>query len=295
MRITVIYNPVAGGGAEEKLTRFLSALEAGGAQLRVYHTRGPGDGTRWLLEQEDQGDCVVAVGGDGTTNEVINGLHDGVGLGLFATGTANVLGRELGIPSNPEKAAEIILEGANLNVWPARLDGRRFVMMAGIGYDGWVVANLNLALKKKIGKAAYILAMLQQIPRYGSERFRLLIDGRPYDCLSAVLTNGRHYGGSFVISRRANIAKPGLQVLMFQKPGRWTLVKYLFSLLFARMENMNGVVSLTARRVEIQKPAGEPIQIDGDPAGTLPATVTVDEQPVAVRVGVVTARRLGNG
>lgn len=295
MKITVIYNPVAGGGASRLLARFLARLEEGGADLTVYHTRGPGDATDWLLARDDQGDCVVAVGGDGTTNEVINGLVPGVSLGILATGTANVLATELKLPRHPEKAADIVLEGRDLEVWPARLGERRFVMMAGIGYDAWVVEGADMALKERIGKGAYVISMIREIARYGSVQYRLLIDGRPYDCFSAVLTNGRHYGGSFVMSRLADITRPSLQVLMFQKTGRLSLLRFLLGLLFRRMETMNGVVSLSARRVELTGPEGEPIQVDGDHAGELPAEIRVDDQSIRVRVSERVGRRLGNG
>lgn len=295
MKLTIIYNPVAGGGAPSLLSRFLARLEAGGADYVVHHTTGPGNATEWLAAREDQGDCVVAVGGDGTTNEVINALKPGVGLGLYATGTANVLGTELGIPKHPEKAADIILSGRNLGIWPSRLNGRRFVMMTGIGYDAWVVDGVDLELKKKIGKGAYMVSMLRQIARYGSCRFRLQIDGRPYDCFSAILTNGQRYGGSFLLSRKANITRNSIQVLMFQRPGKGALLRFLLGLVLRRMEDMNGVVSVPASKVEILKPRGEPIQVDGDPAGQLPALVEMDGEPIAVRVSAATARRLGNG
>ena len=83
MDITVIFNPTAGGGRAKRLRQFVRALEQGGARVRLYHTRGPGDATGYLQSLEDQGDCVVAVGGDGTTNEVLNGLAAGVALGVF--------------------------------------------------------------------------------------------------------------------------------------------------------------------------------------------------------------------
>ena len=88
MKITVVYNPTAGGGREKLLCRFVAELEKQGARVRLYHTRGPGDATEYLQGLDEQGDCVVAVGGDGTTNEVLNGLAPGVAMGVFATGTA---------------------------------------------------------------------------------------------------------------------------------------------------------------------------------------------------------------
>lgn len=284
MKITVIYNPAAGGGHERGLYRFVAELERLKSQVRLYHTRGPGDATTYLKSLPDQGDCVVAVGGDGTTNEVINGLADGVALGIFATGTANVLAQELGLPSKPEAAAAIVVEGRSVPVPPATLNGRRFVMMCGLGYDAWVVDQINLRLKARFGKLAYALSMLSQIRHYGRQRYRLEIDGRPLDCFSAVITNGQHYGGRFLLTRQANITRSRLQVLLFQKPGVGFLLRCLLALLFGRMEQVDGVTSASAQVITIQGDDSEPLQADGDPAGHLPARIEVEPTSIPVRV-----------
>ncbi|KGD65503.1 hypothetical protein Y5S_01396 [Alcanivorax nanhaiticus] len=285
MNITVIYNPAAGGGREALLCRFVAELERLNARVTLYHTTGPNDATRYLQSREDQGDCVVAVGGDGTTNEVLNGIAPGVALGVFATGTANVLAKELALPKKPEAAARVVVQGKSVMITPARLNGRRFIMMCGIGYDAWVVDAVDLGIKERFGKLAYALSMLSQIRRYGEQRYRVAVDGRPLDCFSAIVTNGKHYGGSFVLSREANILRPQVQVLLFQKPGVRFLLRCLTALLFGRMEQMDGVASLRAEQVTISCETGdEPIQADGDPAGRLPADIVVDPEPVPVRV-----------
>ncbi|MDX1805173.1 MAG: diacylglycerol kinase family lipid kinase [Alcanivorax sp.] len=284
MNITVIYNPAAGGGREKLLCRFVAELERLGAAIRLYHTRGPEDATRYLKALPDQGDCVVAVGGDGTTNEVLNGLASGVALGVFATGTANVLAKELGLPKKPEAAAQVVMEGKSVPVTPGLLNGRRFIMMCGVGYDAWVVDRVNLAIKERFGKLAYVQSMLAQIRRYGQHSYRVTVDGRPLDCFSAVITNGRYYGGSFILSRQANITRAKLQVLLFQKPGVGFLLRCLLALLFGRMEQVDGVNSVTAERVQITTDGEEPLQADGDRAGQLPADIAVEQEPVPVRV-----------
>ncbi|EKF74191.1 hypothetical protein A11A3_10242 [Alcanivorax hongdengensis A-11-3] len=284
MKITVIYNPAAGGGREALLRRFVTELEALGGSIRLYYTQGPADATRYLRALEDQGDCVVAVGGDGTTNEVINGLASGVALGVFATGTANVLAKELSLPKKPEAAARVVMEGKSVSISPGLLNGRRFIMMCGVGYDAWVVDRVNLPLKERLGKVAYALSMLSQIRRYGEQRYRLVVDGRPLDCFSAVITNGRFYGGSFILSKQANIVRPKLQVLLFQKPGVRFLLGCLWALLFGRMESVDGVTSVSAERIEIHCDGDEPLQADGDPAGRLPADIAVESEPMLVRV-----------
>ena len=246
-----------------------------------------------IRDSAHQGDVVVAVGGDGTTNEVINGLKPGVPLAVMATGTANVLAKELGLPSQPEKVAELAVKGQSMEIWPGRLNGRRFLMWVGIGYDAWVVNSTDLNLKRRIGKGAYMSAMLSQISRYGSRRYTMTIDGRPYECYSAIVANARYYGGSFILSRVANITAPSLQVLLFQKPGRWTLIKSMLALLVGRMESMDGVQSLAVQSIQVDPVEGEPLQADGDPAGLLPSTINVDEQSLLVRVPVATLKLFG--
>lgn len=284
MKVQVVYNPVAGGGREGALERLVVALQARQAEVEVYRTKAPGDATRWLRDEAGPADVVVAVGGDGTTNEVINGLPADTALAVMATGTANVLARELGVPAQPGKVAELVVSGARMRIWPGRLNGRRFLMWVGVGYDAWVVNATNLALKQKIGKGAYVLSMLSQIARYGSAHFTVTVDGTAYPCYSAIIANARYYGGSFILSRRADISRPQMQVLLFTRPGRWTLLRTVAALLVGRMESVAGVLSLPARHIEVAAVAGEPLQADGDPAGVLPASIVVDEAPVVVCV-----------
>lgn len=291
MKALVVYNPAAGGGREALLGRFVRALENRGVDVEVYRTRAPGDATEQLRARAHLGDVVVAVGGDGTTNEVLNGLRPGVPLAVFGTGTANVLARELGLPRNPERAAEVVAAGHELEIWAGRLNGQRFLMWVGIGYDAWVVNNADLRLKETIGQGAYMVAMLSQIARYGSQRFQLVVDGRAVDCYSAIVANARYYGGSFILSQHANIARPSLQVLMFRKAGRWNLIKFMLALLVGRMESMDGVESVAARHLQVKEIPGEPLQADGDPAGWLPADIQVDSEPVSVLVPEQTLRR----
>lgn len=293
MKILVIYNPVAGGGREELLQKFIAALVKRGAEVELYRTRHAGDAIDYLKGREDQGDCVVAVGGDGTTNEVINGIKPGVPLGLFATGTANVLVKELALPGNAEMAAEVVMHGHTLNIWPARLNGRRFCMWVGLGYDAKVVHGASMELKQKIGKGAYVLSMLREVAHFGTQRYRLHIDGRPYDCCSAILANGQHYGGSFVLSRLADITRQSIQVILFQRTSRWSLLRFMIALLFGRAESINGVLSLAAQKVELVSPEGEVLQMDGDPAPPVPALVEVDHEPLPVRVSATLARKHG--
>lgn len=293
MNVLVIYNPVAGGGRERALEQLVQQLAARGAEVEVYRTRAPGDATQHLRSRIKQGDVVVAVGGDGTTNEVINGLQPGVPLAVMATGTANVLAQELSLPAAPDQVAALVMDGARMQVWPGVLNGRRFLMWVGIGYDAWVVNATRLVIKRWFGKGAYVLAMLSQVARFGQVQYRIRVDGEEHACFSAIVANARYYGGRFVLSHAANISRPTLQVLLFRKPGRWTLLKTLAALPFGRMEQADGVLSLPAQHIEVAAVANEPLQADGDPAGLLPATISVDGASLTVCVPEATRRAFG--
>ena len=99
-----------------------------------------------------------------------------------------------------------------------------------------------------------------------------------------MITNGRYYGGSFVLSREAGLAKRSLQVLMFQRPGLGFLLRCLAALVVGRMERVDGVASLSAEKVTVTAPGLEPVQADGDPVGWLPAEIELEQNPVKLRV-----------
>src|SRR5690606_25781863 len=232
-------------------------------------------------------DIVAAAGGDGTLNEVVNGLteRDNASwrLALIPTGTTNVLAGELKIKKDAKALANIMLKGKEMPVYPGRINGRRFMLMAGVGYDAWVVDNVNLKLKKKVGKLAYVLSMLKQLPKFGSKLYRLELDGQEHFANSAIITNGRLYGGKFVISKQADLSGTTTQVLMLSGYSMWHLLFSLLGLPLGLMEKMPGVQSVAAKKIEISlvdQIEHEPVQADGDSLAELPLSLAMEEQPL---------------
>ena len=140
-RILVIHNPTAGSSARTKLRRFVELLSEDGAEVAVRATAGPGDATAIAAAAGDgKWDAIVAAGGDGTVNEIVNGLGpNSPSLGILPLGTANVLALELGLPVAAPDAARLIARGGVRQLYFAAIEGRRFVMMAGVGFDARVV------------------------------------------------------------------------------------------------------------------------------------------------------------
>lgn len=280
----VVVNPVAG---RSRLARaVIASLQRRGITPRVYETTGPGDATRFLAAQAQLPPVVVAAGGDGTVNEVINGLAGrDVALGLIPSGTTNVLATELGYPAGAEAIAQVLADAHERAVHFATVNGRRFSMMTGIGYDAWVVAGVDLALKKKVGKLAYVLSMLRELRRYGSRRYRVVIDGVAHEAMSAVITNGRHYAGSYILARTADIGQPALQAVLVQAPNARQFLGMLFMLPFGIVEKLSFIRSVSGRafRVELAGSDGaDPVQADGDTVTQLPADIRVEDTPSRV-------------
>lgn len=292
MQVLIVFNPTSGSANQALVDAVQRGLQQAGAEVSLYLTRHAGDATGYLAAYPGELDVVAAAGGDGTLNEVVNGLsqrpNQNWRLAIIPTGTTNVLAQELGIRRRAATLVQMILAGREQPLYPGRVNGRRFLLMAGIGYDAWVVDNVDLALKKKAGKLAYVKSMLQQLRHFGRKNYRLQVDGQLYNARSVVITNGRFYGGSFVISQQADLSAPTTQVLMMTGRSPWALLLSLLGLPLGLMEKMPGIVSLPARevRVELEGDATttEPVQADGDSVTQLPLLVQMEPEPLRVLV-----------
>lgn len=293
MKVLIIANPTSGKASQGFVTQVQQELVAAGAEVELYLTQAANDATAYLKSYSGQLDVVAVAGGDGTLNEAINGLKDKDSgtfrLALIPTGTTNVLAGELKIKRNAKRISQIILQGKEKPIYPGRINDRRFLLMAGVGYDAWVVDNVNLDLKKKVGKLAYVLSMLKQLRHFGKKEYRLQVDGKEYLANSVVITNGRLYGGSFVLSKQADLSTATTQVLMLNGRNMWSLLFSLLGLPFGLVEKMPGVVSVAAKQIQIElvgQTEGqlEPVQADGDSLAHLPITVMMETQPLRVLV-----------
>jgi YegS/Rv2252/BmrU family lipid kinase len=282
-RVLVIYNPTAGQWRRRRLRATLTALEALGCVLTLHETmrRGDAEVTASALSACDY-DVVVAAGGDGTINEVANGLVAATGpvpsLAIIPLGTANVLAQEIGLHGKPSAIAHAIAHGEHLTAHLGHANGRHFLMMAGVGFDAHVVANVDLALKRHAGKGAYVIETLTQALRYGFPACKVEIDGRPYDACSVVVCNGRHYGGPFVAAPKASLTLPDFEVCLLERGGWRHALRYAVALVMGRLSTLPDVRVETGRVVRIDGEAGLPVQGDGDIIATLPVEIRISDK-----------------
>jgi diacylglycerol kinase (ATP) len=292
----VIYNPVAGrlhGKGRQRLERVARALAGAGYAISLKPTTGPATAGEIARKAIEQGaDLILAAGGDGTINEVLDGMvSSSVPLGILPAGTANVLATELGLPCNLERAAELIPQCIARRIAIGRLDcasepRRHFVAMAGVGFDAHIVYNLSARLKNRLGKGAYWISGFSQAVRRFPE-FEVEIDGRTREiCSFALVSRVRNYGGDFEIARRASLLEEKFEVVLFR--GRYSLpyLKYVLGMITGRLAGMRGVSFHMASHVRVFHPADQRIhiQVDGEYAGRLPASITLVPQALTLLI-----------
>lgn len=279
LRLLVIFNPTAGPSRSRRFQLTLASLRRLGCDIDIRETRRRGDAEEIAASADPaQTDVVVAAGGDGTINEIINGLiGKGLPLALIPLGTANVLASEIGLSTAPEKVAQAIVAGNRRAICLGRVNGRWFSMMAGLGFDAHVVEAVSPPLKRLIGKGAYIFESLMEIIRYRPIKYSLILDGERHEAASVIIANGHFYAGRYVAAPDADLREPILQVCLLRRTGRWQCVRYSLALLIGRLHRLRDVSIVPARHIALETPAGEPVQCDGDILGTVPLEVQIAE------------------
>jgi diacylglycerol kinase family enzyme len=289
-RMLIVFNPAAGARRRRRLLAALDLLRGVGMRPEVADTGRRGHAVEIARDAARLGvPTVVAAGGDGTIAEVAAGLSGSeTALGVLPLGTANVLALELGLPRSPAGAAGVLAMGRTALLHPglARFDDGRellFVQMLGAGFDAAVVHALPPGLKRVLGKGAYVLQTLRELPRYRFPMVRAVLDGRPEDCASAIVTKGRLYAGRFLLAPGADPRAEGFHVALFREAGALAALRYGAALPLGLLPRMRGVDLLPADYVRLLG-AGVPAQADGDAAGALP--VSIGPAPRAMRIVV---------
>jgi diacylglycerol kinase (ATP) len=285
----IIGNPNSGrAGSKGYLERCAKVLRSGGLEVEVLNTERPDHATELAALAGDR--LVVAAGGDGTINEVINGLDEDATLGILPLGTANVLARELGLPLKPEDACERILTGT-----PIRMDvgvatdeegiERRFALMAGIGFDADVVREVTPRLKRYLRSLAFPLVALKVYFR-GDRPDLQIVDGDvTHVAQFAVVANGQYYGGEFEVAEDASLTSGALEVVLVEKVGLLMRPDILARIL-AKSPLDRAMKSFSSQSVVAKSPAARgarvPVQIDGEVWGHLPMSFRIE--PAAIKV-----------
>jgi len=273
MRLLLIANPTAGNHAPQRIETVRRALQQHGAEVEVYLTRAAGDAEQHATTMRSGPFTrIVAAGGDGTLNEVINGLAGSdMPLAFIPLGTTNVFALESGIPFDLEQAAAIACQAAPHAVTLGIAGQRYFLLMAGVGFDGQVVASVSSLLKRIFGKGAYLVAALQQLLFFPPRLFKAHTGGEQLQADGLLLANARCYGGKFTLTPAADLTSPDLEACLLTRSGRRALLRQGLALVLSRTLPPSIGELRTLTEVQIETP-GLPVQIDGDYLGVTPMT-----------------------
>ncbi len=259
-------------------------LRRDGHEVTIAPTTGPQTAGAIAREHVAAGaNLVLAAGGDGTINEVAEGLvNSRVPLGILPGGTANVLATEMKLGSRMARAAARLRDchPRRIAVGHVTCEGgtvsRHFLLMAGIGLDAHIVYNVSGSLKARMGKLAYWIAGWSLLGRRLPE-FQAEVGGHREKCSFALVSKVRNYGGDFEIARDVSLFDDHFEVVLFQGGSTLPYVKYFGGLILNRLRGMKGVNVLRAPRLRLSAPDDERVyvQIDGEFAGHLPAEVRI--------------------
>jgi len=291
--LCLIFNPAARG---DKARKFRGMLESLGGDWILKPTGAPGAARRLAAEALREGHTtLVAAGGDGTLNEVLNGIADFPGgfsiarLGVLPLGTVNVFARELRLPLSIKKIWPILEAGheTRIDLGEAEFQNngaretRLFAQLAGAGWDARTVELTDWQLKKRVGAAAYIVAGLQALAAR-QPRITVSAGGESYTGELVLIGNGRFYGGSFPIFHKASLSDGLLDAVVLDRVNWQKLPGHLWDWLSGKMYRDGATTYLQAAEFTLSTSARAALQLEGELAGELPATVRV--KPSLLRV-----------
>jgi diacylglycerol kinase (ATP) len=281
--VVLVSNPVAKKTSERKIDLACRFLESKGWEVEKLFTKQKGDAeilAKNALEKSPA--LVVAAGGDGTFNEVMNGLAGSeIPMGILPLGTTNVLAKELGIPENVEGAIEaavtrtpkIISLGKIIFTRNSLPVTRLFCLMAGIGYDGEAVSRIDEGLKKISGKGSYVYSGIKTLLRFSPAKLTFHIGGKEYSGYSAVIGKAAKYAGNFKVVPDARLTDPSFYACIFKGKKRLDILRYVFGVASGTHLRYRDVEYLKTENVEINGKAH--IQVDGDYLGMTPAKIEI--------------------
>jgi YegS/Rv2252/BmrU family lipid kinase len=285
-KICIIYNSKISLFNKFLLSRIVKILKKD-SHVETFATERIGHATLLCKVHLKKFDVIVAAGGDGTINEVINGMDDKTSLGIIPLGTANIGAYEANINKNPSKVAEIILSGKIKKIHIQEANNRKFFLMTGVGYDASVVETVqsNLLLKKILGKLLFFIISIAKLIYFKKYELKILANNKIYLANWAIVTNAKHYGGSFQLTKDTDIFEKRLITYLFINLSRFDVIKNLFKIIKKRnLEENNKVIKIISDDIFINSKLKVPIQCDGEFIGNLPLQIKNSKKTINLLV-----------
>lgn len=290
-KAAIIVNPVAGQGKlASSVSKCAMKLRELDVDCLTLLTACPGDGIALARKAVDMhSDIVIAAGGDGTVNEIANGLAGSdIPMGILPIGTVNVLARELGIPVDPLQAIDTITDGTVKHIDLGRANGRYFTLMTGLGFDAEVVSTVLQPLKDILGASAYVLRGLEMLTRYQATEVSLEMPDQVYSARAflVIVANSSTYTYRLKIAPYASYDDGLLDICVFERPiaDRIGFMRQVVDVFANRHLSHEAVSYFRTPSVVVRSRPDVAVQIDGDAFGTTPVEITVSPRILPVMV-----------
>jgi len=281
LKTVVILNPAARSERAVDLSRKIEKMV--GPDALLSRTSKAGD-ARALAQQavRDGFQQIVAAGGDGTINEVVNGIAgSSARLGILPVGTMNVFASELGLPKSIKECWEVIRTGTTRTIDLPDAGGHAFVQMAGVGFDAQALKETTRDAKRNLGPLSYVISAAQIIARK-TPRLVVQSGGTVREGSFVLIGNGRYYGGPFAVFPNAKIDDGLLDVLVFKNLSHLDLVRYLQGILFGNYDGMSDVDYFQTESLTVTSEEEAPVEVDGEVIGSSPMTFRCDSNKLRV-------------
>lgn len=279
----VILNPFA--GSIESVRDWKERIESLVKGLPVRITAHAGDAETLARGAVDEGfQRVVAAGGDGTVNNVANGIAGShATLGILPLGTVNVFAMELGLPSNDLQRCWDVIQAGNVRLVDLpSANGRHFVQLGGIGLDAQAVKETTLAFKRSLGPLSYLISAAHIAARQPPKLSIKSEDAAVREGSFLLVGNGRLYGGPFPFFKQAAVDDGLLDVVVFKRLGFLEILKYLHDVVFSSDIRVPEVEYFQTRHLRVSSDQDVPMELDGELAGNCPVDFEMHEKALSV-------------
>jgi YegS/Rv2252/BmrU family lipid kinase len=277
-QVLILTNPLAGSRSRRQhVDELVHALRVRGLEATLCLKR---EELSDLVSRSDGLRCIVAAGGDGTLNEVLN-RAPGTPVAILPLGNENLVARHFRLGRSVARLADAIALTHNTttrqHIDLGRIGGRYFSLMAGVGIDAQVVHDVHRDRRGHINKLTYVVPTVKALWRYPFPAIEVTIEetGERLHGATVFLFNLPVYGIGVPIAPRARADDGLLDLVVFQRPGLLNFVRYFAAILFRRHERLGDVQYRRVKRVRLSSEQAVPVQTDGDPGGGLPVTIEV--------------------
>ncbi|MFA6974324.1 MAG: diacylglycerol kinase family protein, partial [Parcubacteria group bacterium] len=257
-------------------------------KLDIEFTTHPKHAMEIAKNAKNKYDIIIVAGGDGTVNEVINGIGQSkTTLAIIPFGSTNVLAMELGIPFNVEKASELIAYGKKIKIdlgyAETSQEARYFSMMLGIGFDASLIENISPKFKKRWGRLAYPLAGVKNSFKYKWHNIHVKHKTHSVGYF-VIISNSKYYGGEYQIADKASITDGLLDLVIINRKNWWRIIKIISSLSSGKLNKFLSGEYYQTKEAHIYSRHKMLVQVDGELIGTAPVSVKIIPKALNVMI-----------